>query len=74
MSMKCTLIGSKYVQVFVETDTIARLLKEGGSIGFAIALESGRFNVSRFSLDGSTEAIRRAVDPQRRARHGDSNL
>lgn len=43
-----------FIKPFSEIDNAVR---QASNIGFAIAMESGRFKVTRFSLSGSTYAI-----------------
>jgi hypothetical protein len=38
-------------------DSIHLILEQGIDVGFALPLESGRFKVSRFNLNGSAEAM-----------------
>jgi hypothetical protein len=38
-------------------DEVFKLVKQGSVIGFAIAMDSGKFKVVRFSLNGSTKSL-----------------
>jgi hypothetical protein len=61
LSMQCTQIGGNLFQILDPFDTVLNAIKAGDTIGFAVALQSGAFGVTRFSLAGSTDAIKRAL-------------
>lgn len=61
LSIQCTQIGSNLFQILDPFDAVLNAVKAGDTIGFAVALQSGAFSVTRFSLAGSTDAIKRAL-------------
>ena len=61
LSMQCTQIGGNLFQILDPFDAVLNAVKSGDTIGFAVALQSGAFGVTRFSLAGSTDAIKRAL-------------
>lgn len=67
LSMQCTQIGSNLFQILDPFDAVLNAVKAGDTIGFAVALQSGAFGVTRFSLAGSTDAIRRALQEAAKA-------
>ena len=67
LSMQCTQIGSNLFQILDPFDAVLNAVKVGDTIGFAVALQSGAFGVTRFSLAGSTDAIRRALQEAAKA-------
>lgn len=67
LSMQCTQIGGNLFQILDPFDAVLNAVKAGDTIGFAVALQSGAFGVTRFSLAGSTDAIRRALSEAAKA-------
>jgi hypothetical protein len=61
LSMECTLIGGNLFQILDPFDAVLRATQAGELIGFAVALQSGAFAVTRFSLLGAKPAIERAL-------------
>jgi hypothetical protein len=61
LSMECTRIGGKLFQILNPFETVLRAVQAGDTIGFAVALQSGAFAVTRFSLAGAKPAIERAL-------------
>jgi hypothetical protein len=61
LSMECTRIGSKLFQILNPFESVLRAAQAGDTIGFAVALQSGAFAVTRFSLAGAKPAIERAL-------------
>ena len=61
LSMECTRIGGKLFQILNPFETVLRAAQAGDTIGFAVALQSGAFAVTRFSLAGAKPAIERAL-------------
>jgi hypothetical protein len=59
--MQCTQIGGNLFQILDPFDAVLNAVKVGDTIGFAVALQSGAFGVTRFSLAGATDAIKRAL-------------
>lgn len=67
LSIQCTQIGSNLFQILDPFDAVLNAVKAGDTIGFAVALQSGAFGVTRFSLAGSTDAIKRALQEAAKA-------
>lgn len=65
VDIRCAVInatrGPKFALIFTDFEQIQQAISGGGSLGIAIALKSGEFNVSRFSLDGVLPALGRAT-------------
>jgi hypothetical protein len=61
LSMECTRIGGKLFQILNPFEAVLRAVQAGDTIGFAVALQSGAFAVTRFSLAGAKPAIERAL-------------
>ena len=61
LTMECTLIGGNLFQILTPFETVLRASQTGENIGFAVALQSGAFAVTRFSLAGAKPAIDRAL-------------
>ena len=57
LTMECTLINGSVFQILNPFDAVLRAIQTGESIGFAVALQSGAFAVTRFSLQGAKPAI-----------------
>ena len=62
IGMQCTLGGKHYFQILDAFDQVLNVVKAGGNIGFAVALQGGAFSVYRFSLNGALPALQRALD------------
>jgi len=67
LSMQCTQVGGNLFQILDPFDAVLNAVKAGDTIGFAVALQSGAFGVTRFSLAGATDAIKRALEEAARA-------
>jgi len=67
LSMQCTQIGKNLFQILDPFNAVLEALKGGETIGFAVALQSGAFGVTRFSLAGSGDAIKRALSEAARS-------
>lgn len=61
LTMECTLINGNVFQILNPFDAVLRASQAGESIGFAVALQSGAFAVTRFSLQGAKPAIDRVL-------------
>ncbi|MDH6249862.1 hypothetical protein [Polynucleobacter sphagniphilus] len=61
LTMECTLIGGNLFQILTPFEAVLKASQAGDSIGFAVALQSGAFAVSRFSLNGAKQAIDRVL-------------
>ena len=61
LSMECTLINGNMFQILTPFNTVLQATQGGDSIGFAVALQSGSFGVTRFSLAGAKQAIERVL-------------
>jgi hypothetical protein len=61
LSMECTQIGGNLFQILDPFEVVLKATQAGEMIGFAVALQSGAFAVTRFSLVGAKPAIERAL-------------
>lgn len=61
LSMECTLINGNVFQILTPFNTVLQATQGGDGIGFAVALQSGAFGVTRFSLAGAKQAIERVL-------------
>lgn len=61
LSMECTPIGGSVFQILTPFDAVFKALQVGDSIGFAVALQSGAFAVTRFSLLGAKSAVEKVL-------------
>ena len=61
LSMECTRIGGKLFQILSPFEGVLRAVQAGDTIGFAVALQSGAFAVTHFSLAGAKPAIERSL-------------
>lgn len=61
LTMECTLIRGNLFQILTPFNEVLQAIQVGGTIGFAIALQSGAFAVTRFSLQGSKLAVDRVL-------------
>jgi len=61
LSMECTQIGGNLFQILDPFEAVLKATQAGEMIGFAVALQSGAFAVTRFSLAGAKPAIERAL-------------
>lgn len=59
--LKCYHLSDRRLLTFSMTETSLALLDKPGEAGFAFPLEGGKFQVSRFSLSGGTQAIEKAM-------------
>jgi len=57
ISMKCTLVGKDLFWILSPFDALLKAVQVGDQIGFAVALQSGEFAVSKYSLSGAKKAI-----------------
>jgi hypothetical protein len=61
LTMECTPINGTLFQILSPFETVLKATQIGDSVGFAVALQSGAFAVSRFSLAGAKPAIDRLL-------------
>lgn len=61
LTMECTQIGGNQFQILDPFEAVFKATQAGELIGFAVALQSGAFAVSRFSLAGAKPAIERVL-------------
>jgi hypothetical protein len=61
LGMECTVIGGNTFQILTPFDAVLNAVQAGDSIGFAVALQSGAFAVTRFSLEGAKPAMNRLL-------------
>ncbi|OJI05959.1 hypothetical protein [Polynucleobacter sp. MWH-Adler-W8] len=62
LTMECTLINGNIFQILTPFNAVLKATQVGESIGFAVALQSGAFAVSQFSLAGAKPAIERVLN------------
>lgn len=62
LSMECTPINGNLFQILTPFDAVLRATRVGDVIGFAVALQSGAFAVTEFSLIGAKPAIDRVLN------------
>jgi hypothetical protein len=72
LSMECTPIGGSVFQILTPFDAVFKALQAGDSIGFAVALQSGAFAVTRFSLLGAKSAVDRVLSEAANAKKRES--
>lgn len=68
VELKCYELEERYILITELSDNYISIFSRGGEIGFAIPMESGKFRVSRFSLEGGAEALSTALDMAMRKR------
>ena len=61
LSIECTQIGGNLFQILDPFEAVLKATQTGEMIGFAVALQSGAFAVTRFSLAGAKPAIERTL-------------
>jgi hypothetical protein len=61
LTMECTPINGNLFQILTPFDAVLRATQAGETIGFAVALQSGAFAVTQFSLLGAKPAIDRVL-------------
>jgi hypothetical protein len=61
LTMECTVINGNVFQILSPFDAVLKATQTGETIGFAVALQSGAFAVTRFSLLGAKPAIERLL-------------
>ena len=61
ISMECTLINGNVFQILTPFNAVLKATQLGERIGFAVALQSGAFAVTQFSLLGAKPAIDRVL-------------
>jgi hypothetical protein len=57
LNMECTLINGNIFQILTPFNAVLKATQAGESVGFAVALQSGAFAVTRFNLQGAKQAI-----------------
>lgn len=62
VQLKCKIWEKRYLLTMPLNDTLIDSLSIGGELGVALPLESGKFNVGRFSMTGGLRAATRALD------------
>jgi hypothetical protein len=61
VELKCTMYQGRHLMLMPLNDKILDSMSIGGELGVAFPLQSGRFQVARFSLTGSLRAADRAL-------------
>ena len=59
--VRCTQVGGNLFQILDPFASVLETIKKGGAISFAVPLQAGTFGISSFSLNGSSEAIKRTI-------------
>lgn len=62
LSMECTLINGNVFQILTPFNAVLKATQAGEVVGFAVALQSGAFAVTQFSLAGAKPAIERVLN------------
>lgn len=57
LNMECTPINGNVFQILTPFNAVLQATQAGESVGFAVALQSGAFAVTRFNLQGAKQAI-----------------
>jgi hypothetical protein len=68
LTMECTLINGNLFQILTPFNSVFQAIQSGEGIGFAVALQSGAFAVTRFSLLGAKPAIERVLSEAAKAK------
>lgn len=68
LTMECTLINGNLFQILTPFNSVFQAVQSGEGIGFAVALQSGAFAVTRFSLIGAKQAIERVLSEAAKAK------
>lgn len=74
LSMECTQIGGNLFQILDPFEAVLKATQTGDTIGFAVALQSGAFAVTRFSLAGAKTAIERTLLEAAKSKFRDQKL
>jgi len=62
VTMECALINGNVFQILTPFNAVLKATQAGEVIGFAVALQSGAFAVTQFSLAGAKTAIERVLN------------
>ncbi|MBT8614577.1 hypothetical protein G6652_08850 [Polynucleobacter paneuropaeus] len=74
LTMECTVINGNIFQILTPFNAVLQATQAGDSIGFAVALQSGAFAVTRFSLLGAKPAIDRMFGEASGNKHKGQNV
>ncbi|MBU3539523.1 hypothetical protein [Polynucleobacter sp. UK-Gri1-W3] len=61
LNMQCAQINGVLFQILEPFNTVLDEVRRGGMVSFAVPLQNSSFGVSRFSLNGGFEAVRKAL-------------
>ena len=61
LNIQCTQVNGVLFQILEPFNLVLDEVKRGGSVSFAVPLQSGSFGVSRFSLNGGFDAVKMAL-------------
>ena len=61
LNMQCAQINGVLFQILEPFNTVLDEIRRGGIVSFAAPLQNSSFGVSRFSLNGGFEAVRKAL-------------
>jgi hypothetical protein len=61
VNIQCTQINGVLFQILEPFNVVLEEVKRGGFVSFAVPLQNGTFGVSRFSLNGGFDAVKKAL-------------
>lgn len=61
LNIQCTQINGVLFQILEPFNAVLEEVKRGGYVSFAVPLQNGTFGVSRFSLNGGFDAVKKAL-------------
>jgi len=61
IGLSCLKLGKRYILILDDFDMVQKATLRSENIGFSIALQGGKFHVSRFSLRGAKTAQERVA-------------
>jgi hypothetical protein len=72
VGLSCLKIGKRYILILDNFDMVQKATLRSENIGFSIALQGGKFHVSRFSLRGAKTAQERVANAASEQKSGKS--
>ena len=61
LNIQCTQINGVFFQILEPFNAVLEEVKRGGFVSFAVPLQNGTFGISRFSLNGGFDAVKKAL-------------
>lgn len=61
ISVRCTQVNGNLFQILEPFSNVLETVRKGGIVSFSVPLQAGTFGISSFSLQGSSDAIRRTI-------------